>query len=108
MIQVLFEFGGQKKGIEVEGDRVVFFDFQTLLKSEIDGLQLSYEGVIKEHPDLKENPEWRRIAIERFKNHIKSFKTEEERVDYLIEDLRKWGYIPLYKQKKGFRSEKIK
>ena len=35
------------------------------------------------------------------------YKTDEERVDYIIDDLKKWGYIPLYKQRQGHRPEKI-
>lgn len=108
MIQVVFEFGGSHVGVEVNGETVSFYDFTVLQHATIDGLKLNYEGVIKEHPDLKDNPEWRKIAIQRFKDYIKNLPSENARVDYLINDLKKWGYKPLYKQKMGFRPEKIK
>lgn len=74
----------------------------------IEGLQLSYAGVIKEFPDLKENPNWRLEAIKRLKEKVRSFKLEEEQADYVIEDLRKHYFVPLFKQKQGFRMEKVK
>ena len=70
-------------------------------------MNISKEGVEKEFPDLEGDVEWRKKAIERFKKKIFDFKTEEERAEYIIEDLRKFGYIPERKQKEGFRPEKI-
>lgn len=108
MIQVLFELGGTRVGVEIEGESVIFFDYQSLLKSPLEGLKLSYEGTIKEFPDLKDNPEWRSIATQRFKDHVKSLENEDKRCEYVISELKKIGYKPLYKHKKGFRIEKIK
>ena len=69
---------------------------------------MNYKGTIKEFPDLKNNDNWKKIARERFKEKIKSFNSEEDIADYLINDLKKVGYVPLLKQKKGFRMEVIK
>ncbi len=77
------------------------------LSSPIEGLKLNYEGVCKEFPDLKNNHDWNGEAIKRFKEKIKSFKNEEEISNYLIEDLKKYGFVPKFKQKAGFRREVI-
>jgi len=66
----------------------------------IDSLKLSKQGVTKEFPDLKENENWKEEAIKRFKGNIKNMKSETERIDYVIKDLSKFGYKPLYKQRR--------
>ena len=71
------------------------------------GLKLNYSGTIKEFPDLKDNLDWRKIAIERFKKRIREMNNEEEISQYIINDLKKYGYIPKLKQKKGFRIQRI-
>jgi hypothetical protein len=109
MIGVIFQFGNQIVEVRVNDLNCLFRvssqyggAFVT-----IDQLRLEKNGVVKEFPDLKENTEWKKIAIERFKEKLKNYKTEEERINYVIEDLKKFGYVPLYKQKNGHRPEKI-
>jgi hypothetical protein len=104
----MFDFLNEKILVEVNGDKV-FFSHQEFgnIKTEIDNLKLDKNGVIKEFPDLKDNINWKNIAIQRFKDKIKSLKNESERVNYIINDLKKFGYIPLYKQQKGFRIIKL-
>ena len=70
-------------------------------------IHLSKAGVIKEFPDLKNDENWERKSIERFKVHFKSLKTKEAKIKYIVEDLRKHGYTPMYKQETGRRIEKI-
>lgn len=74
----------------------------------IENIKLSYSGVIKEFPDLMNQNNWRVEAIKRFKAKLKTFKTEGEKADYIIKDLRKYGFVPKYKQKAGHRVEVIK
>jgi len=107
-IQAVFRLGGDQIIIEVDGNNVMFCELGSGSLAPIEGLQLNRPGVIKEFPDLKDDDEWRKKAIERFKQHIKSFNTENERINYVIEDLRKYGYAPLFKRRNGFRPEKIK
>ncbi len=108
MISILFGFGSEKILVIIEGTNVSFCNTQFgAKKTSIDGLQLSHEGVIKEFPDLKEDKEWRKKVIERFKEKISNFNTEQERANYIIEDLRKHGYVPEQKQIGGFRPKKI-
>lgn len=73
----------------------------------IEGLKLNYEGVIKEMPELQGNPSWEVEAIVAFKEKIRAMKTEDEKIDYIIDDLRKHGYTPKLKQKQGFRPERL-
>ncbi len=108
MIQAVFKLGGDQIIIEVDGNNVMFMDVGNSQLTNIEGLKLHKPGVLKEFPELKDNPDWRKIAIQKFKEKIKNFQTETEKIDYIIEDLRKYGYEPLYKKRKGFRPQKIK
>lgn len=108
MIDVLMSFGQDHILIRVEGTTVTFANtaFGTKMAT-IDGLKLNQEGVIKEFPDLKDNPQWREIAIARFKNHISTLGSEIERIQYVVADLKKWGYVPRKMYRAGFRPEVV-
>lgn len=108
MITLIFDFAAEKIIMIIEGTNVKFgnTNFGSLVCG-IEGLKLSYEGVCREFPDLETRQDWREEAIERFKDKIKELNDEDKIADYLIKDLKKFGYIPKLKQKKGFRIEKI-
>lgn len=106
MIGVIFQQGMDFFRVNIRGNSIIFSD--GLKETNLGGLKLNYSGVIKEFPDLKNDDNWKHKAIERFKEKIKSFKTEEEKADYIIRDLKKFGFIPKYKQKQGHRIEVIK
>lgn len=109
MIEVIFTFAGEHVLVIVDGNNIQFaHSNQPGVKAPIEGLQLSKKGVLREFPDLEGRDDWREEAIFRFRNQIKSLKTEDEKVNYIISDLKKHGYIPKFKQKKGFRPEVIK
>ena len=109
MIDLLFQFANEFILVRIEGSKVLFSNTAFGNKmTTIDGLKLDYKGVCREFPDLETNPDWKKIAIERFKNKINGMSSEEDISNYIIEDLRKHGYIPKSKQRKGFRIEKIK
>jgi len=109
LIGLIFKLGSEIVEIRVEKNNILFRNNQTNgMFTTIDGLQLNKQGVIKEHPDLKDNDNWQNIARERFKEKIKKIDTEMERADYIIEDLKKFGYKPIARQRKGFRVEKFK
>jgi hypothetical protein len=108
MIQATFQMGGDMIVIEVKGNDVVFFDKGNNLLSPIEGLRFNRAGVIKEFPDLEFDNEWRAKAIERFRDKIKSFGSEDKAINYIITDLKKHGYSPLFKQRAGWRPERIK
>lgn len=109
MIDIIMEFGGDTILVKVNGNTVELGNTNQGNKlATIEGLQLNKQGVLKEFPDLKDDLDWKPKAIQRFKDKIRSFNTEEERANYVIEDLRKHGYRPKAKQKAGFRVEKIR
>lgn len=110
MIEIIFYLGKEIILVRVDGTHVFFANSKYGGRgiAQIDGLRLNREGVEKKFPDLKGDEQWREKAIQRFKDHIVSLPTEEARVTYIIEDFKQWGYVPKYKQKKGFRIEPIK
>lgn len=108
MIDLFFQYLNEFVLIRIDGKNLLFGN--TTYKNQLatfDGLKLNRQGTIREFPDLATNIHWETIARERFKQKINSMQSEEEIEKYLIEDLRKFGYIPKLKQKKGFRIQKI-
>jgi hypothetical protein len=108
MIGVIFQFADKVVEVRIDGTNCLFRTGQFGgAFAPIDGLSLDYKGVCREFPDLETKEDWRVQAINRFKNKMKELKTEDERMNYVINDLKKFGYKPLYKQKKGFRIERL-
>lgn len=108
MIGVIFQSGGEIIETRIEGNNILFRSSSYGAGfAPIEKLNISKEGAIKEFPDLENDPLWRIKAIQRFKNEIKKLKTEDSIANYLIDDLKKYGYIPKYKQKQGYRPEVI-
>lgn len=108
MYKASFRFGGDIIDAIYSNGSLMFLDVSTGILTTIEGLKISKQGVIKEFPDLEGNEDWKKISIERFKAHIKSFQTEEQVIDYTIEELKKYGYTALYKQRGGHRPKLIK
>jgi len=109
MIEVIFEYCSEKVLVRVDNENCYFRTSQfggALVP--IDSIKIDKAGSIKEHPDLKDREDWKEETIKRFKDKLKNYKTEMERVKYVIEDLSKVGYKPLYIQRKGHRVQKIK
>ena len=104
---IIFQLASEVFEVRIDKGNVLFRTTSTNgAFGTIDNLQLNYVGVIKEFPDLKDSKEWRQEAIKRFKEKIKTMN-EIEASKYIIEDLIKFGYKPLYKQRDGFRVEAI-
>jgi len=108
MIGVIFQFGLEHVEVRVDGHSVYFRISQFSRFVTIDGIKLDKSGVIKEFPDLKDNNDWKDIAIQRFREKISKMTTEKEIVKYIIDDLTKYGYKPLYQQESGKRVIKFK
>ena len=106
--QIVAEKSGSRMAIRIIGDNILFIDLKTNMFAPIEGLRLSKQGVILEHPDLKDNPDWKQIAIQRFVDKSKKFKTESEKSEFIIQELRNMNYTLKYKQRNGFRPQKIK
>lgn len=108
-IGTLFEFGSEVIEVRIEGNNCLFRTKDYGGASHpIDNLTLQKTGVIKEFPDLKDNKDWRKEAIKRFKQKLKNYKTEKQRMEYVKEDLKKFGYKPIIEQRDGFRPRKLK
>ena len=101
---ITFQFGSDMVIVTIDGNSIKFGNIQYGAQlAAIEGLKLDHAGVIKEHPDLENNEEWRRIAAERFRDKIRSLQSEQARADYIISDLSKHGYIPKQTQINGQR-----
>lgn len=107
-IQITFSLGSERTIIRIIGDNILFIDPQTNMMSPIEGLQLNKQGVIIEHPDLKDDPEWKQKSIQRFTDKIKSLPSETERMKWIIEEMKVMGYKPLYSTQDRFRPQRIK
>ena len=105
MIQIMFEFCGDMEIVVIDGHNVMFGNTSYGAKlATIDGMKLDYGGVIREFPDLELNPEWREVAIDRFKEKIKSYPHERDVAIYVTEELKRFGHIPIKIQMgNGFR-----
>lgn len=107
MIGVIFDYAGEKVEVRVQDSNCYFKTTQFSQFTTIDGIKLDKGGVIKEFPDLKDKDNWREEAIKRFKEKMKSLNTEKERIKYIMGDLTKYGYVPLYYQASGSRPVKL-
>lgn len=109
MISTIFQNGSEVIEVRINNTNALFRTQGTQGGFvPIEGIKLERGGCIKEHPDLKDNKGWRKETIKRFKQKLKDYKTEKERMKYIISDLTKHGYKALYYQQQGFRPVKIK
>lgn len=109
MIDLIFNFANEIVLVKIEGNNIRFgTSVYGAQLANIEGIRLDWAGTIREFPDLKDNLDWRKIAINRFKDYIKTLKTEDEVSEYIIKELSSKGYTPKLKQVKGFRPQKIK
>ncbi len=107
-VGLVFQFGSEYIEVRINGNHILFRTAQTMgMFATIDNIRLNQGGVIKEFPDLKDNPDWNNEALKRFKEKIRNMTTEIEKVKYIKEDLTKFGYTPMYQQREGFRIEKL-
>ena len=102
-----FRLGGEEVEVIVDKGNIMFRDSSSGMTTTIHGLKLNKAGVIKEHPDLKDDDEWRKKAINRLKNHVKKFKTELQKINYIRDELAKHGYEPRFFQRAGHRPQKF-
>lgn len=109
MIGALFKLGMEIIEVRVHDKDVYFRSSQYgAMFAPIEGLKLSKAGALKEFPELEGDPKWQEKAIVKFKEKINEFNNEDEKMNYIIEDLKKVGYQPMYKQKEGWRPERIR
>lgn len=103
-MEILFERADEHILVVIDGKDVRFGSTHHGAQlADISGLQLNYDGVCREFPDLETREDWKEEAVERFKDKIKELKTEEERTEYIIKELEGCGYKAKSKRRKGFR-----
>ena len=107
MILGNFQLGGDQIESIVDKENIMFRDTSSGTTTTVHGLRLSKSGVIKEHPDLKDDEDWRKKALDRLKEHVKKIKTEDKKMNYIKDELSKHGYTPLFKQRAGWRPQKF-
>ena len=107
MIEIMFNLGTEVILVVINKNDIRFGNtsFGARL-TDIGGLKLDYKGVCREFPDLEMKYNWKEEAIRRFKEKIALFKTEKEKANYIIEDLKKYGYVLRLVKRQGFRPEK--
>ncbi len=107
MIGIIFNYGNEVVEVRIDGMKCFFRTSQFHKFATLEGLKLDKKGVIKEFPDLKDNENWRDESIKRFENKMEKLDNENERMRYIIKDLSKFGYKPMYYQKQGYRPVKL-
>lgn len=109
MIGVIFQFGNEFITVEVRGTELLFRTSEyNSQAAPLESLQLNHAGVIKEFPDLAGADDWKEKALERLKMKIKDMASEIERINYVITDLKTFGYIPYAYQKQGHRVKRFR
>lgn len=106
MIKGTFRSGSELTEVIVTGNDIMFFDISTGQVTGLTGISYNKSGVLKEFPDLENDDDWKKKAIDRLKEHIKKFDKEEDKLNYIIKDLEKYGYECKFTQRAGFRAKK--
>lgn len=91
MIEMIFQLLNELMCVKIVGERVVFGNNPQMLVP-IDNVALSKAGVLEEFPDLKDNKDWKKQAVKRFKEHMRSLGSEENIAVYVQNDLSKKGW----------------
>ncbi len=111
-MKLTFELAGDITIVKIQGTNITFANSDTNFMQfvPIKLLRLSKDGIIKEHPDLKDLPynEMRDEAIKRFNEYVKKLEGEETIKDYVAKELEKFGWKLISIQKEGWRVKKIK
>jgi hypothetical protein len=107
VINLIFQRKTELHGIKINGNSLQFYTPQGNIcrYTTIEGLKLNVAGILKEFPDLKGKPvrQIKKIGIQRFQEHIKKLKSENQVKNYLIKDLGKHGYKLKVEHRAGFR-----
>ncbi len=101
-----FKYAQEIVDVIIAGNNIMYTNGEQI--TTIEGLRLEKNGVIKEHPDLKDDEDWRKKSIERLKEHLKSLETEMDKLNYIRKELVKFGYESLYFQIAGWRPKRWK
>jgi len=110
-MELTFQLGNEIIIVRIMGRSILFSDSHTNFQQffPIEGLKFSREGILKEHPDLKNlsDGEMRIEAIKRFKEHVRNLGGENEIKKYITDELEGCGYSLILIKKEGFRPIKV-
>lgn len=108
MIGIIFTFGAEVVEVRID-ENILLFKISTYGARyyPIENLHINKSGAIKMFPDLEDNEDWKNEALKRFKEYFIKIEGEQNKANYVIEELKKCGYIPKYKQIQGFRTQVI-
>lgn len=112
MINLQFKRGTEIFLIKISNKNLCFATITNCIPmwtQDVAGLQLSIAGILKEFPELKDlsNDEIKKEGIKRFKEKINSLPDEQTIMEYLVDDLKKYGYELKLWQRGGHRAKKI-
>lgn len=107
MIDCIFQQQGKYQGVRIEGYNLTFITQQGNFwkAAPLKNLKFEISTILKEFPDLKDKrpEEIKEIALKRFEEKIRKYKSEMEIKDYVKEDLKKYGFRFIGYRRKGFR-----
>lgn len=106
MIKGQFKLANDLIDVVVKGNELLFMDIGTGMITPVTGLRFSKSGVLLEHPDLKDEIEWKKIAVKRLTTHMSKMKTEMDKMIYVGDELVKFGYEKMHLQRAGWRPQK--
>jgi len=96
-MELTFQFGNEIVVVRIKGTEITFSNSQVNFKHffPLENIDLSINGILKEHPDLKGLPKMkiREEGLKRLRKHIKDLGGEEKIKDYVIKELQNQGYI---------------
>ena len=67
-----------------------------------------HEKVIRQFPELEYDQEWRTKAYKKLVDIINTYKTDDDKIKYIIKELKPHGFVAKYVMKKGFRPKAVK
>lgn len=105
MIKGDFRMASDIIEVIVDGNNLYFYKDGAI--TTIEGIKLNKQTTIKEFPDLIDKEDWRKIAIDRLKEHMNKMNNEMEKINYVKEELTKQGYTALFMQRAGFRPQRF-
>ena len=106
-IKLTVKLGGELFEVIVNQTELLFYSINSQTFTTVKGLKMSKAGVVKEFPELENNPDWKQIALDRLKEKMNGFKTEKEKLTYVMDELTKFGYKALFYQRAGGRPTKL-
>ena len=105
---IMFEYRGET--VELR-----YTDNNLLVRSSTYGSEFSYiyssfdkDKVSNEFPELINDDDWRQKAYHKLLEKLNSYNTDDNKIKYLINELKPYGYIATHIIKQGHRVQRVK